>query len=73
MATGEARPEIDSDAVKREWLDRLGTLVDDVKGWAHASGWRTRRIDKTVSERRLGSYKVPVSHHWEPRRPNQYE
>jgi hypothetical protein len=60
MATGKARPEIDSDAVKREWLDRLGTLVEEVKCWAHASGWRTRRIDKTVSERGLGTYEVPV-------------
>ena len=60
MATREVIQEIDSDAVKREWLDRLGTLVEEVKGWAQASGWRTRRIDKTVNERRLGSYKVPV-------------
>ena len=60
MATGEARPGIDADAVKGEWLDRLGALVDEVKGWAQASGWRTRRIDKTVTERGLGTYKVPV-------------
>ena len=60
MATGEVRPEIDSDAVKREWLDRLGTLVEEVNGWAQASGWRKRRVDKTVNERRLGDYKVPV-------------
>ena len=60
MATREARQEIDSDAVRREWLDRLVALVEEVKGWAQASGWRTRRIDKTVNERRLGSYKVPV-------------
>jgi hypothetical protein len=60
MATGNARPVIDSDAVKREWLDRLSTLVDEVTGWAQASGWRTRRIDKTVTERGLGTYKVPV-------------
>jgi hypothetical protein len=60
MATGKARPEIGSDAVKRDWLDRVGNFVDEVKGWARASGWRTRRIDKTVSERGLGTYKVPV-------------
>ena len=60
MATGELRQEIDSDAVKREWLERLGTLVEEVKSWAQAGGWRTRRIDKTVNERRLGTYKVPV-------------
>jgi hypothetical protein len=60
MATSEVRQEIDSDAVKREWLDRLDTIVEEVEGWAKASGWRTRRIDKTLTERRLGSYKVPV-------------
>lgn len=46
--------------MKSEWLDRLNTLVEEVKGWAQASGWRTRRIEKTVEERRLGTYKVPV-------------
>jgi hypothetical protein len=60
MATGEARPGIDSDAVKSEWLDRLNTLVEEVQGWAQKAGWRTRRIDKTVKERRLGTYKAPV-------------
>jgi hypothetical protein len=61
MATGEARPGIsDPEAVKAEWLDRLNALVGDVEGWARASGWRTRRIAKTVNERRLGTYRVPV-------------
>ncbi len=60
MTTREVSPEIDSDAAKREWLDRLDTLVAEVKSWAEASGWRTRRIDKTVTERELGTYKVPV-------------
>ena len=61
MATGEARPGIDDpEALKVEWLDRLNALVGEVEGWARASGWRTRRIAKTVNERRLGTYKVPV-------------
>lgn len=60
MATGEARLRVDSDSVKSEWLGRLNMLVDEVKGWAQAAGWRTRRIDKTVTERELGTYKVPV-------------
>jgi hypothetical protein len=61
MAMGEARPGIDDpEAVKVEWLDRLNALVGEVEGWARASGWRTRRIAKTVNERQLGSYKVPV-------------
>ena len=61
MATGEVSPRIDDpEAVKAEWLDRLNALVGEVEGWARASGWRTRRIAKTVNERRLGTYKVPV-------------
>ena len=61
MATGESRPGIDNpEAVKAEWLGRLNALVGEVEGWARASGWRTRRIDKTVNERRLGTYRVPV-------------
>ena len=56
-----AEPKIENpEAVKREWLDRLDTLVREVKGWAEAAGWRTRRINKTVGERQLGKYEVPV-------------
>ena len=36
MATGEAKPGIDSDAEKRDWLGRLGALVDEVKGFFEA-------------------------------------
>ncbi len=61
MATGTARPGIDDPgAVKAQWLGRLNSLVEEVKGWAQASGWRTRRIEKTVNERQLGTYRVPV-------------
>ncbi len=61
MATGETIPRIDDpEAVKAEWLSRLNALVGEVEGWARAYGWRTRRISKTVDERRIGSYKVPV-------------
>jgi hypothetical protein len=61
MATGEARLQTeDPETVKAEWLGRLDSLVDEVEGWAKLSGWRTRRIAKTLSERRLGTYKVPV-------------
>jgi hypothetical protein len=61
MAIGESRSEsTDAEVVKAEWLGRLNALVDEVDGWARAAGWRTRRIEKTVNERRLGAYKVPV-------------
>ena len=61
MAIAGSEPKIENpEAVKSEWLDRLEALVRDVKGWAEADGWRTRRITKTVNERRLGKYEVPV-------------
>ncbi len=61
MVTEELGPRIDDpEAVKAEWLDRLNTLVGEVESWARADGWRTRRIKKTVNERQLGTYKVPV-------------
>lgn len=50
----------DVEAETSEWLGHLDNLVSDVEGWAKASGWRTRRIEKTVSERPLGKYRVPV-------------
>ncbi len=46
--------------MKDEWVGRLNSLVGEVAGGARASGWRTRRIAKTLSERRLGTYRVPV-------------
>jgi len=61
MVTRELRTGIDDpEAVKAEWLDRLNALVGEVESWARAAGWRTRRISKTVNERQLGTYKVPV-------------
>ncbi|OJW10586.1 MAG: hypothetical protein BGO49_22995 [Planctomycetales bacterium 71-10] len=60
MAMENVVPVADIEAVKREWLERLDALVADVQTWAGASGWRTRRIQKTVEERELGRYKVPV-------------
>jgi hypothetical protein len=61
MATGEATAKTeDAEAVKAAWVDRLGMLVDQVEGWARKSGWRTRRIAKTLNERRLGTYSAPV-------------
>ena len=61
MAATRATEDVaDSEAIKDEWIGRLERLTSDVKNWAEASHWRTRRITKTVTERQLGSYKVPM-------------
>ncbi len=54
-------PQIETpEAVKAEWLDRLGALVSLVKGWVEASRWQTEQITKTVTEPGLGRYEVPI-------------
>ncbi len=60
MATATAMSANEIEAVKKEWISRLSNLIDAIKNSAEGSGWRTRRIDKTITERELGSYKVPV-------------
>ena len=60
MATAKAMSTNEAEVVKKVWLGRLTKLVDEIKSSAEASGWRTRRIDKTVTEQELGTYKVPV-------------
>lgn len=61
MTMADPKPTVENpEAMKAEWLDRLEGLVQDVQSWAQAEGWRTRRITKTVRERRLGKYEVPV-------------
>src|SRR5882757_8625847 len=60
MATGEAQPQVNAEEIRDEWIQRLSRLIDEVDNWAKASGWRTRRISKTIKERELGAYKAPV-------------
>ena len=51
MATSPSEAEIvDPEAAKAEWLARLDALVEDFQAWSRASGWRTRRISKTVEK-----------------------
>lgn len=58
MATRDTGSDVQ--AARHEWLQRLESLVRDVKSWAEGSGWKTRRITKPLEEGELGSYRVPV-------------
>src|SRR5262249_50078611 len=62
MATAEARrePTEDRDQLLKGWLKRLGDLVQQVESWARELDWATRRIDKTMEDSWLGSYKAPA-------------
>ena len=43
-----------------EWRSRLDHLAARIKTWAERSGWRTRLIEKPMSDSRLGTYRAPV-------------
>jgi hypothetical protein len=50
----------DTDAVRDDWLARLGDLIGKVKGWAEQSGWKTREITKSMKDSVLGEYRAPA-------------
>jgi hypothetical protein len=50
----------DPNVVLACWRDRLNVLVDEVKEWVERAGWRTRTIEKSINDRKLGKYTVPV-------------
>jgi hypothetical protein len=51
----------DPAATLREWLSRLEDLVSRIKVWTDGtSGWKTRTIQKSMKDSRLGPYKAPA-------------
>ncbi len=48
------------DALRDDWLARLGDLVRKVKSWAEQYGWKTREITKSMKDSVLGEYKAPA-------------
>ena len=59
-STNGPRDDRDPDAVRDDWLARLGELVGKVKGWAEQSGWKTREITKSMKDSVLGEYRAPA-------------
>jgi hypothetical protein len=54
-------PQIENpEVVLAHWQDRLNILVQGVKQWAERAGWRTRTIEKSINDRKLGKHTVPV-------------
>jgi hypothetical protein len=48
------------EVVLAHWQDRLRILMQAVKEWVERAGWRTRTIQKSINDRKLGNHKVPV-------------
>jgi hypothetical protein len=45
---------------RRQWLARIETVINQIETWAIAQGWATARSDRSIEERPLGTYTVPV-------------
>jgi hypothetical protein len=45
---------------RREWVARVTVLADQVQQWCQAEGWTVEREEKTVRERAVGEYVVPL-------------
>ncbi len=43
-----------------QWVARVDALINQVNEWATAQGWATARTTRSVNERLLGQYTVPV-------------
>jgi hypothetical protein len=42
-----------------EWMNAIGTVEKQAEEWSAEAGWRTRRVNKTISESLVGTYEVP--------------
>jgi hypothetical protein len=53
-----------------QWIAAVGRLVDQVEQWCRELNWSTRRQERELDERPLGTYRVPSLR---ARLPNQSE
>lgn len=57
----EGGPQVDDpEAVRAEWLERLGALATEVKSWVEPDGWHTRLVSKPTRDSVLGRFEVPL-------------
>lgn len=62
MTTAQSSTNLDrgKETLRDEWLARLSELVETIRGWAEDLDWSTRRIEKTMEDTEIGSYKAPA-------------
>jgi hypothetical protein len=54
-------PQIENpEAVLARWQDGPNIVVQEVKAWVEKAGRRTRTIEKSINDRKLGKHTVPV-------------
>lgn len=45
---------------RRQWVARVEALIAQIEKWAEAEDWAVARQTKTIHERLIGDYSVPV-------------
>jgi len=45
--------------VRVEWTQAIGTIEHQAEEWSAEIGWRTRRVNKKISESLIGTYEAP--------------
>jgi len=51
--------ETAADVLRKEWIGRLSLLVNDIETWAKSFDWTVRRVDKSMKDSEIGSYRAP--------------
>ena len=45
--------------VRVEWVQAITTIEKQAEEWSVQIGWRTRRVNKKISESLIGTYEAP--------------
>lgn len=53
-------PSLAEEQRRREWVEHIAQVIQQAEGWAAARDWATARTERTLNERGLGQYTVPL-------------
>ena len=45
---------------RHEWVTRVNVLADQVQKWSQDEGWSVQREEKTIREKQMAQYAVPL-------------
>ena len=58
--TRAANDSVDVSDRRDQWIERVDAVINQAEKWAKAQDWATARTTRTIRERLLGEYTVPV-------------
>ena len=54
------KPVENWEQIRDEWVHEVQRLIQEAETWSQRQGWGTLRDDRSLTEDRIGSYRVPV-------------